>query len=133
MGNIAQSPLGTASGVEDVSQNLHSEVDHFFDSLPDEPPRVRCSKCGSNLMYLNATFFTTGPGREMWDVPLPVCPKCDLKEDTAKFVPPCVVCGKPVQLESTKTDEHGQIIHEDCYTQRLLSVAHDTPSPQHSE
>ena len=31
----------------------------------------------------------------------------------------CPICGKPVPLESAKTDEHGQSIHEDCYVLKL--------------
>ena len=47
--------------------------------------------------------------------------------------PRCVVCGKPVQLESTKTDEFGQAIHESCYLRRILAALSDSPAPQHSE
>jgi len=35
---------------------------------------------------------------------------------SAKF---CWICGRPVSLENGKTDEHGNIVHEDCYTTRL--------------
>ena len=70
-----------------MAQNLQSDINAFLDSLPAEPSRVQCSQCGSNLIYLDATFFTKGPRGKMWSVPLPVCLKCDLKEDTAKFVP----------------------------------------------
>ena len=30
-------------------------------------------------------------------------------------LPICSVCNKPVKLESAKTDEDGQAVHEDCY------------------
>jgi hypothetical protein len=29
-------------------------------------------------------------------------------------IPTCSRCQQPVQLESSKTDEHGQAIHEEC-------------------
>ena len=47
--------------------------------------------------------------------------------------PPCVVCGKPVQLETTKTDENGQAVHGNCYTRVLVAARNDPPTPQHSE
>jgi hypothetical protein len=31
----------------------------------------------------------------------------------------CWICGRAVPLENGKTDEHGNIVHEDCYTARL--------------
>lgn len=70
-----------------MSENLQSDINAFLDTLPDEPSRAQCSQCGSNLMYMDATFFTTEPRGDMWSVRLPVCLKCDLKEDIAKFVP----------------------------------------------
>jgi hypothetical protein len=38
------------------------------------------------MMHLHTTFFTTGPMGRIWAVPLPVCPKCDLKQGTKLFV-----------------------------------------------
>ena len=43
----------------------------------------------------------------------------------------CLICGKPVPVESAKTDADGQAVHEDCYALKLLetkgsdSGAHD--------
>ena len=31
----------------------------------------------------------------------------------------CWICGKPVEVESCKIDEHGQAMHEDCYIAKL--------------
>jgi hypothetical protein len=31
------------------------------------------------------------------------------------LLPRCFVCGGSVQLEDSKTDEHGRAIHENCY------------------
>jgi hypothetical protein len=66
--------------------NIQSELDKFCDRISTNPC-FQCPRCGSNMMHLKATFFTTGPDGKMWAVPLPVCPKCDLKADTAGFVP----------------------------------------------
>jgi len=78
----------------DMSQTLRSAVEHLFDSLSVMPSRATCAKCSSELLHLNATFFSSGG--KIWSVPLPACPKCDLKEDTAKFVSPqsasCFTC-----------------------------------------
>jgi hypothetical protein len=31
----------------------------------------------------------------------------------------CWICGRAVSLENGKADEHGNIVHEECYTARL--------------
>lgn len=33
--------------------------------------------------------------------------------------PMCPLCDEPVELETTKTDEDGQTIHEECYVLKL--------------
>jgi len=33
--------------------------------------------------------------------------------------PPCCICSKPVPLETSKTEEHGLAIHEECYFLKL--------------
>ena len=33
--------------------------------------------------------------------------------------PLCCICNKPVPLETSKTDEHGSAIHEECYLLKL--------------
>jgi hypothetical protein len=67
------------------SPTLRSAVEDLFEALSELPSPVRCNRCGSGLLHLDATFFS--PGGKVWTVPLPVCPKCDLKEDTSHFVP----------------------------------------------
>jgi len=32
----------------------------------------------------------------------------------------CRLCGSPVSLETSKTDENGQAVHETCYVNQLL-------------
>jgi len=38
-------------------------------------------------------------------------------------VPDCAICNNPVLLETTKTDENGQAVHEECYVLRVLGAA----------
>lgn len=33
--------------------------------------------------------------------------------------PYCRICGKPVAVETSKTDEDGKAIHEDCYVLKV--------------
>jgi hypothetical protein len=37
------------------------------------------------MISVDAMFFT--PGGKTWNVTLPICPHCELKNDTATFVP----------------------------------------------
>jgi hypothetical protein len=34
-------------------------------------------------------------------------------------LPTCSVCSGPVSLETSKTDEHGKAVHEDCYVLKI--------------
>jgi hypothetical protein len=34
-------------------------------------------------------------------------------------LPTCSICNEPVELETTKTDEYGKAIHEDCYVLKV--------------
>jgi hypothetical protein len=38
-------------------------------------------------------------------------------------VPDCAICNNPVLLETTKTDENGQAVHEECYVHKVLGAA----------
>lgn len=67
---------------------IHSAVKNLFDDLTAKPRPAHCRKCRSKLIYVDATFFSQGPTGKVWTVPLPVCPRCDLIEDTAQLVPP---------------------------------------------
>jgi hypothetical protein len=69
---------------------MTQNIDDLFDVLAVEPPRSLCRKCGSKMMYLDTTFLSPGASGKVWIIPLPVCPKCDLKEDTARFISPLV-------------------------------------------
>lgn len=45
---------------------------------------------------------------------------------------PCSICGNPVQLETSNTDERGKAVHEGCYvftvTQRIEQLSAHAPS-----
>ena len=47
-------------------------------------------------------------------------------------IPTCSVCHNPINIETTKTDEDGKPVHEDCHVQLLASL-HDPPGPEHAE
>ncbi len=38
-------------------------------------------------------------------------------------LPDCCICNNPVPLETSKTDEYGQAVHEECYVLKLCSTA----------
>ena len=42
----------------------------------------------------------------------------------------CWICGKQVELEACKVDEHGMAVHEKCYIVKIgLQSAAGQPSP----
>ena len=46
--------------------------------------------------------------------------------------PPCSICGKPVVLETSKTDSHGEAVHEECYERKIAAkkiAEKKTPTP----
>jgi hypothetical protein len=47
-----------------------------------------------------------------------------------RATPTCWICGKPVQLESCKIDEHGLPVHEDCYIAKLALDKGKVAGPQ---
>lgn len=49
----------------------------------------------------------------------------------SKALPTCPVCNERVELETSKTDEHGQAIHEECYVRKLReSMANGRLTPE---
>lgn len=38
-------------------------------------------------------------------------------------LPGCCICNSPVLLETCKTDEYGQAVHEECYVRKVCSMA----------
>ncbi len=41
------------------------------------------------------------------------------RERTGHFI--CPICRQPVTLETCKTDEDGQAMHEGCYVEKVIS------------
>ena len=33
----------------------------------------------------------------------------------------CCICGEPISLETTRTDERGKAVHEHCYVSKTIS------------
>ena len=65
---------------------LPPHVKELFDTLTALPIPEYCRHCRSKSLLVDATFFSRG--EKFWTIPLPVCPNCDLKGDTAKFISP---------------------------------------------
>jgi hypothetical protein len=40
-------------------------------------------------------------------------------DQSGKSLLNCFICNEPVSLETTKTDEAGNAVHEECYVLRL--------------
>jgi len=38
---------------------------------------------------------------------------------SARYV--CCICAMPIRLETSKTDEHGHAVHEECYVCKMIS------------
>jgi hypothetical protein len=47
-------------------------------------------------------------------------------------VPLCSICKKPIELETSKTDSHGEAVHEECYFQKLKNALEAKVPPKHS-
>ena len=49
-----------------------------------------------------------------------------MKNSVLSVGPQCAVCGKPVQLELSKTNESGQAVHEECYAHQISNASNAT-------
>src|SRR5437660_1338987 len=64
-----------ASGKTGVMANtsrfitVSQSVGDFFNTLSTLPRLLRCRRCGSKLLHLDATFFSQS--RKVWTLPLP--------------------------------------------------------------
>jgi hypothetical protein len=45
-----------------------------------------------------------------------------LTSDRLVWLPICVLCHSPVELETCKTDERGRAVHEECYVREIRST-----------
>jgi transcription elongation factor Elf1 len=52
-------------------------VKELFDALSVLPRLTNCRRCGTELLHLDATFFSNG--RRVWTLPLPFCSNCGLE------------------------------------------------------
>jgi len=52
-----------------------------------------------------------------WEVTASPIPK------STRRLPDCCICKSPVLLETSKTDEYGQAVHEECYVLKVCSAA----------
>jgi hypothetical protein len=43
------------------------------------------------------------------------------------FLPTCSLCDQPVVLETSKTDEKGNAVHEDCYAIKVAVLQRTFP------
>jgi len=58
-------------------------------------------------------------------VPVAFAKKIAAREPSSQTnVVSCTICGTAVPLEHCKTDEHGEAVHESCYTLKLASARH---------
>jgi hypothetical protein len=48
-------------------------------------------------------------------------------------LPRCLLCGKPVPLDTSKTDENGKDVHEECYVLRMRLRRATSNDDAHSE
>lgn len=45
--------------------------------------------------------------------------RCAMNQAVPAAVVTCVICHKPVPLETAKTDERGKTVHEECYVSKM--------------
>jgi hypothetical protein len=53
--------------------------------------------------------------------------RCSQLLPDASQLPRCSLCDKPVLLETSKTDEYGKAVHEECYALKMRLKATTTP------
>ena len=41
--------------------------------------------------------------------------------------PKCSICNETVELETAKTDQDGEAVHEECYVSRIVRLKEITP------
>jgi anti-sigma regulatory factor (Ser/Thr protein kinase) len=73
---------------------------------------------GTTMRAIVPRSATTQSGLcDEWQVPVSSIPRGTHR------LPGCCICNSPVLLETSKTDEYGQAVHEECYVLKVCSVA----------
>jgi hypothetical protein len=72
----------------DQASDLPAHVKKLMATLAALPVQERCSKCGSKLLHIETALFSAGSNGKVRTLPMPVCPKCDLNGNIARFIPP---------------------------------------------
>jgi hypothetical protein len=55
-----------------------------------------------------------------------------MKTDRSSRKYTCPMCGKPIDLDRDETaDEDGQVMHAECYFERIGGHGNDPPDPHH--
>lgn len=49
-------------------------------------------------------------------------------KDPVPFTLTCSICKKPVDLKTSKTDDEGKAVHEDCYSLKLKKALEGKPA-----
>jgi hypothetical protein len=71
------------------ARRIAEEIENLLDGLSHKPwQNELCSHCGSLLQYIDGKFFLLGENDKGWNIPLPVCPKCDLRLEELKIASP---------------------------------------------
>jgi hypothetical protein len=56
---------------------IAKDLETLLDFLSAEPPTIGlCKNCGSKMLHVDAIFFLSD-GDRGWNIPLPVCPRCE--------------------------------------------------------
>ncbi len=72
-------------------------------------------------MRTSGTYFEQIPLTELKDITADLTVESEIKQSrrSPHHVLHCRTCGRPVAVETAKTDSDGQAVHEECY---LVSV-----------
>jgi hypothetical protein len=66
--------------VASSSPAIVGEIQRLLDTLCAQPSVIHlCQNCGSEMVDLDVMFFLDD-GERSWNIPVPVCPKCDREE-----------------------------------------------------
>ena len=63
--------------------SLRRSIEEFLD-VQGNPVLAEsaCSNCGASMVHADTTFYLLG-GDRAWNIPLPLCPQCDLNRDSS--------------------------------------------------